>query len=289
MDNTKANSSSFDEQELRERVSLELSKLEELSNEIEQNLQHAPQPRNPLGNLIWQIMISAPTSNSNMMDMHINRAIISRAIESLKKGDMAELNSVLDLDEIKEEARKSIEMTIEKYVRLSLRILLIKAKAIILDDTISLDERTEQACDVYRNVIEMAKEISNKEGIPTIGMGGNYRKRIVWDNKKLAKEISNKVGNEASLYLDMNLPTLAEIISRNVFEIGEEMIWTNINIASACIMQDKFEEADESIDIIKYDRRWVKGLLEDWNKFEEMGLFTDEQKEYINKKREELK
>jgi tetratricopeptide (TPR) repeat protein len=76
---------------------------------------------------------------------------------------------------------------------------------------------------------------------------------------------------------------LCEVLS------NREYIECRFKLISALLMQDKFEKADESIDIIKNENRWVNRLLEDWDKFEKMGLFTDKQKEYINKKREELK
>jgi hypothetical protein len=264
MDNTKANSSSFDEQKLRKMVWLELSKLE--SDVIGK---YKPQPSN--------------SSEGHFMEFMTTN-------ESLNKGDMAKLNSELDFNEIMEEAHKSIEMTIEKDVRLSVRKLLIKAKAIILDDTtLSLDERTEQACDVYRNVIEMAKEIGDKEGIPTVGVDGNYRKIIVWDNKKLKKDIAETIEKEGIYYLFIKLPELTERISEYAYalERGEGTAVSIINIIVACVMQDKFEEVDKCIDKMKIGSDLVNGPY--LNKFEEMGLFTDEQKEYINKKREELK
>lgn len=52
-------------------------------------------------------------------------------------------------------------------------------------------------------------------------------------------------------------------------------------------MQNKFEEADNTIPKIQNEKEQMNALFSDWQEFEERGLFTAEQKIYINKKRSE--
>jgi tetratricopeptide (TPR) repeat protein len=76
--------------------------------------------------------------------------------------------------------------------------------------------------------------------------------------------------------------------AKEALSMDDSQLWIYTNLISSYVMQNKFEEADNTIPKIQNEKERMNALFSDWNEFEERGLFTDEQKAYIEKKKKEF-
>lgn len=90
---------------------------------------------------------------------------VVRARELFEKGRMADANKVLDIQEIKQKDINDAKLFEEtKQVRIkNIQAFTAKAEIVMLDDTLSMNDRFNQACIAYEEAIRVAKEISYRD------------------------------------------------------------------------------------------------------------------------------
>jgi hypothetical protein len=76
--------------------------------------------------------------------------------------------------------------------------------------------------------------------------------------------------------------------AKEALSIDNSQLWIYTNLISSYVMQNKFEEADNTIPKIQNEKEQMNALFSDWQEFEERGLFTAEQKAYIEKKKKKF-
>jgi tetratricopeptide (TPR) repeat protein len=114
-------------------------------------------------------------------------------------------------------------------------------------------------------------------------------KKIANNNIDLYKpKIVSILGNLSFYLLFLHRADEAESKAKEALSIDDSQLWIYTNLITSYIMQSKFEEADKIFHKIENEKDRIKAQLEDWKQFEEEGLFTKEQLDYVNKKRKEL-
>jgi predicted translin family RNA/ssDNA-binding protein len=77
-------------------------------------------------------------------------------------------------------------------------------------------------------------------------------------------------------------------MAKEALKMDDSQLWIYTNLISSYILQDKFTEADNTLPKIEKDQGQINAQLGDWKKFEDSGLFTEKQLDYVNKRRNEL-
>lgn len=100
--------------------------------------------------------------------------------------------------------------------------------------------------------------------------------------------ISKSKAQYSNILLKMNRSKDAEKLAKEALKLDKTQTWIYSNLYLAFVMQNDFVKADKCIPKLKSIDWLYDAYFEEWKEFEERGLFTAEQKEYVEKKKKEF-